>query len=612
MSPILCNGASDDTSGFRILAVDDEPVNLQVLTNHLTLAGFEVAMADNGVEAIKHLSGPDRFDLVLLDVMMPKMSGYEVCRWIRRRYSVQELPVIFLTARNQTEDRAMGFEVGGNDYLTKPVSKNELMPRLKTHLQLLDIHRDLERKVAARTRELELSNRELVTLDRIVKVLNRETSLSRVWRAILEQGMSLIPKAELGLLLVPKPGESGFDVVAQVGHGLAKKSNPKVSFDEVLQMRTDFAERIRDGIYLVREIPKSFSLLEQSAKSLLAMSLRPGDKLRGLLVFTSRASRHAFDHSDAEMLGRYREHASSAVIRARLVRQLEERHEALLRRQDQLIVQNKMASLGTLTAGVAHEIRNPINFVNNFGQLIGETALGLRREIQSRVDPNDLATRLADGLEELVDNAEIVCKHGARMEGVVSGILGLYSQDAAETGVVDLNRLVKDAVEAAFYSLQGHYGPQRMSVPVDARYDNDIGLVSVQSQSLNRALVNLLVNALEAVYERGLNDDSFQPALEIRTQALDAEVEIRVRDNGGGIAETDRERLFSPFFTTKVNQGNIGLGLFTSYDIIVRQHQGKLEITSEPESFTEAVIRLPKSTAETKDEAAMGGRTAVH
>lgn len=152
--PLDLNADGFDGTRFRILLVDDEPINLQVLSNHLQLAGYSLEQAHDGIEALEKIEQKGPFDLVLLDIMMPKLSGYEVCKQIRARYSVSDLPVIFLTAKNQVEDMVQGFAVGANDHLTKPVSKHELLSRVKTHLKLLDINRSLESKVSERTEQM--------------------------------------------------------------------------------------------------------------------------------------------------------------------------------------------------------------------------------------------------------------------------------------------------------------------------------------------------------------------------------------------------------------------------------------------------------------------------
>ncbi len=145
----------NDTNTFRILLVDDEQINRQVLKNHLSMQNYQIVEAAGGHEALQAIAQSEPFDLVLLDIMMPNISGYEVCQRLRKQYPVYDLPVIFLTAKNQVADLVHSFEVGANDYLSKPIAKHELLTRVKTHLKLLDVHRNLENKVAERTAELQ-------------------------------------------------------------------------------------------------------------------------------------------------------------------------------------------------------------------------------------------------------------------------------------------------------------------------------------------------------------------------------------------------------------------------------------------------------------------------
>ncbi|MFT4924390.1 MAG: signal transduction histidine kinase/ligand-binding sensor domain-containing protein [Phenylobacterium sp.] len=156
------NNTANNDGTFRLLLVDDEPINRLVLRNHLSAQNYQLVEAGGGEEALHAIDHYGPFDLVLLDIMMPKISGYQVCEKIRETFPVNDLPVIFLTAKNQQIDMLQSFEVGANDYLNKPVAKHELLARIETHLKLLDINRHLEDKVAERTVTLEQKNREII------------------------------------------------------------------------------------------------------------------------------------------------------------------------------------------------------------------------------------------------------------------------------------------------------------------------------------------------------------------------------------------------------------------------------------------------------------------
>lgn len=192
-------GATSRTAagpGFTVLVVDDEPVNRQVLVNQLALEHYRIVEAADGEQALEAFEA-EHPDLVLLDVMMPRMSGYDVCRRLRERSGPSEMPVIYLSAKSRSGDLVTGFESGANDYLTKPVARAELVARVKTHLELLDVHRNLERRVAERTEDLRQANAELerlASLDGLTRIPNRRTfdaTLERRWAEHRERGAPL-------------------------------------------------------------------------------------------------------------------------------------------------------------------------------------------------------------------------------------------------------------------------------------------------------------------------------------------------------------------------------------------------------------------------------------
>ncbi|NQZ13009.1 MAG: response regulator, partial [Algicola sp.] len=183
---------SNDGRQFRILLVDDEPVNRQVLHNYLSMRNYQLVEAAGGEQALKIIHDSEPFDLVLLDIMMPKVSGYEVCKKLRDTFSVNDLPVIFLTAKNQVADLVESFAVGANDYLSKPISKHELLSRVETHLRLLDINRNLELKVTERTARLQLSNQKISALNEICAQISSSLDLDKLMNTTYSHIKSLM------------------------------------------------------------------------------------------------------------------------------------------------------------------------------------------------------------------------------------------------------------------------------------------------------------------------------------------------------------------------------------------------------------------------------------
>ena len=598
-----------DGEGFRVLIVDDEPVNRQVLVNHLSLRRYQVIEAGSGSEALELLNG-EHFDLVLLDIMMPRMSGYEVCRRIRERHPVHELPVFFLTARDQIEDLVTGFESGINDYLTKPVSKHELLARVRTHLQLLDINRTLERKVSERVQELNekneeleeknqelgAKNREMETLDGIVKTINREIALDSLLKTLLEQGLTLFPRAEKGAFILWNEKRKRFEFAAVHGYDFEELKYLTFTREELLGRYTTHSEELAPGVYRIRDfskLPAADKLRGRlTPKCLLLMSLVLKKRIEGFLVFDNHTRADAFDQSDGRRLDRYRTHAVSALGKVRFLEKYRRKNEALKRTRDQLAVQDKLADLGTVVTGIAQEIRDPLHFVNNFAQISRELANEIRKELEA--DTQGLKARLAsivEKLERVGENACLINAHGKRADDIVQSMMALSLEEGQTRCPTDINELVAQYTGIALEARQTD------DIQVARSFDPSIGQLSVASQALSRVLINLVNNAIEAVMEKAAREDDFEPHIRIETVNNDKYVEISFKDNGYGIAGDHLERIFTPFYTTKTSgNGNLGLGLSICHDVIVRGHGGELKVNTEPEEYTEFVIVLPKAS----------------
>ncbi|MDJ0837312.1 MAG: two-component regulator propeller domain-containing protein [Acidobacteriota bacterium] len=302
----------EDAGRFRILLVDDEPVNLQVLQNLLAPRGYRVVQAANGPEALERID--NEVDLVLLDIMMPRMSGYEVCRAIRDTRGMQELPVVFLTARDQPEDLLEGFSAGGNDYLTKPFARGELLSRVKTHLDLLDINRNLETMVADRTHSLRLRNKELEMLDGIVRTINRETTLQRVLDAMLAQVQVMFSRVTGCAFLMWGNMEQGYIHAAVHGEGAVFDRNEVFSEEALIERFMNPANHRALDI---------FAMEHHDSVTVISVKIEVNNQLSGVLLLKSRGG---LDASDVPRLDRFRQHALSAISKAGLMHDLEQRN----------------------------------------------------------------------------------------------------------------------------------------------------------------------------------------------------------------------------------------------------------------------------------------------
>ncbi len=269
----------------------------------------------------------------------------------------------------------------------------------------------------------------------------------------------------------------------------------------------------------------------------------------------------------------------------------------LHRAQDRLVETQKLAALGQLTAGIAHEIKNPLNFVNNFAELSTELVAELSGVLaagdaslpdQARAEIDDL-TRLLNG------NLGKIVEHGRRADSIVKNMLLHSRTGPGERRPSDLNALVEESLNLAYHGARA----EQPGFNVTLRRDLDpaVGQLDLYPQELTRVLLNLFGNGFYAVRERdrGTAEPGYQPTLWVSTRAVADRVEIRVRDNGAGIPEAARSKIFDPFFTTKPAGEGTGLGLSLSFDIVVKQHGGTFGVESEPGTFTEFVVTLPRA-----------------
>jgi len=281
------------------------------------------------------------------------------------------------------------------------------------------------------------------------------------------------------------------------------------------------------------------------------------------------------------------------LLRARVGALVEKR-----RLREELTVQEKLASLGALTAGIAHEIKNPLNFVLNFAQLAEDLAREQRERIErlaAKIDPQDLAALREIGTD-MAQNIAKIKEHGSRADHVISSMLSHSRGQKGERRPTDLNGLVKEFVGLAFHGMKAQ--DHSFQVAIEGDYDPSVGSVTVVPQDLSRVFLNVASNALYALRRKAQSGiEGYQPTLWASTKAMDGGIQIRIRDNGTGIPKDMRDRIFDPFFTTKPAGEGTGLGLSISHEIVVQEHQGDMRVESQEGEFTEFVITIPRAAA---------------
>ena len=425
---------TDASEKQTILIVDDNPTNLSVLSLALKGAGYTIAVATDGEDAIEQVEySPPQ--LILLDVMMPGIDGFETCQRLQESPASRSIPIIFMTALADPVDKVKGLSLGAVDYITKPFQQEEVLARVGVHLQLRNL-----------TRALESQN-----------------------------------------------------------------------------------DRLKEEI-------------------------------------------------------RQRETAQQT---------LQQTLQELRTAQKQIVAQEKLASLGTLTAGVAHELRNPLNFVNNYAESsveIAEEVLAFLREDNSVPAPESIA-EVKELLVDLKDNAAAIHHHGKRAETIVQNMLMHARSDGGKRQIANLNVLVRQAIGLAYQSLRSQ--DPDFGIHIETKLDPQAGEVDLVPSDISRALINLLENACYALRNKQKSNREFAPQLQVSTRRADGKVEICIRDNGDGIPPEIQDRIFNPFFTTKPTGEGTGLGLSIAYDIIVGQHRGTLALDTSPGAYAEFAIALP-------------------
>lgn len=560
----------------KVLVVDDEPINRQVLLNNLALQNYEIIQANDGVEAISLIDNGLRPDIILLDVMMPKMTGYEVTQRLRLYFSEIELPILLLTAKSEVKDKVIGFNAGANDYLTKPISRDELLARIKTHIKLkylrnenlriLQEHNeDLEQKVIQRTRALQESE--------------------RIFKAIFNNTFQFTG------LLTPE------GIITNVNQTALSSMNLQLS--QVVGYYFWETAWFNSSHQIQKQIQ---TMIQQAAKGHFTREEVEFLDINNTPITLDVSIKPVFDEestvveliSEARDISMLKEKELQLQIQTQ---ELAKTIEKLQTAQTQLIQVEKMAALGNLVAGVSHELRNPLNFVNTLSQL----SINLAEEIEEEINPflsqleQEKREEIEESLSYLKRNSEEIYQNGQRANNIIEEMLMHSRSETSKKTPNNLNKIVKEALKLSYHSFRASNPDFR--VTIHEEYDPDMPLIPVASQNISRVCINIINNACQAMNKKQQEEQEFSAQLVIKTKNYSDRGEIEIHDNGVGMTTETKKKIFEPFFTTKPPNEGTGLGLSIAYDIIVREHSGMIKVNSELNKFTDFTISIPKENS---------------
>jgi len=462
-------------------------------------------------------------------------------------------------------------------------------------------------ELRSRTDELGRSVGELRALGEVSQAVNSTLDLENVLETIVAKAVQL-SSTDAGAIYVFDDAQRDFHLRATYGmdQGLiAALSDARLTASDrniaALLAEREPVQSADLGQGEITDIDRI--ILRAGYRSRLTAPLIRGEDIVGMLVVRRRAP-GSFAQNTVDLIKTFAAQSAVAIQNARLYANVETRTRELgasladLRTaQDRLIQTEKLASLGQLTAGIAHEIKNPLNFVNNFSSLSTE----LIDELQQIIDDIDVDDKKRNEVVELTGmlrgNLEKVVQHGKRADSIVKNMLLHSRQGSGEHQLVDVNALVEESLNLAYHGARAE--KQGFNITLERAFDPSAGKADLFPQEITRVLLNLISNGFYAATKRKAagNGGNYEPTLSAATKNLGDSVEIRIRDNGTGIPPEVKDKMFNPFFTTKPAGEGTGLGLSLSYDIIVKQHSGSIEVDTAPGEFTEFRIVLPRGGA---------------
>jgi signal transduction histidine kinase/ligand-binding sensor domain-containing protein len=444
--------------------------------------------------------------------------------------------------------------------------------------------------------ELSATNDQLERIDEFVKSINSEVNTRKLFQLVLNKLCEFQNVDAASALILDKTADN-YQFIALAGSvDLSDVEDVRLTREQIMQRYTEGGVEVYEDIFLKNNF--RFENLNNSIdelfapKSLISILIRVDGDVKSLITLENMDRENAFHERDFNMMKNLKEHLIGAYIKTNILENLENTLTNLKSTQEELIRQERLASVGQLTKGIVDRILNPLNYINNFSQSSGKLILEIEEVTDRHLEQfsEDDRDDFESGMQMLRKNLEKIYEHGNSTTRIVKDMQKLLKGKSTEFFVTDLNPFLESKARSAFQEVINEYKGVNVRLTFDLC--STPVKVSILPYEFSQVLTNLISNACYAVIEKARINKNFEPHVEITSALIPSGVGVQVKDNGGGIPPKEIEQLFSPFFTTKPTSKGTGLGLYMSKDII-EYHKGKMAVNSKEGEFTEISVCLP-------------------
>ncbi|MFZ5915920.1 MAG: ATP-binding protein [Chloroflexota bacterium] len=552
-------------AGEKVLVIDDRDDSLQFMTEYILKPnGYHYITAKDGEAGLQRALN-ETPDLIIMDQRMPKMTGLEVLAALKKTKA--EIPVVLMTFHGSEETAVQAFRLGARDYIIKPFDTEEMLAAIDRALEERRLRKErdkLTQEVVQTNRQLERRVKELSILYSVGQSVTALLDPEKVLNRIVEAAVYVTNAEEGALLLIDEDsGDLYLRAARNLGEQFARGFRIKVDDSIAGQVVKTGKPFIESGDEARLKVKTGYLV-----KSLLYVPLRVQKKVIGVMSVDNKASNRPFTDNDLYLLSALADYASIAIVNAQLFgevksfneeleRKVQERTRELQETQAQLIQSEKLASVGELAAGVAHEINNPLGVI-----------LGFTQVILKKIPEDDAFSKPLLSIE----------REGLRCKKIIQGLLDFSRRSTPTFQPVQLNETVQAACELIEHQFSIN------NVSLVKGFAPNLPQIQADANQLQQVFVNLIINAYHAMPKGG--------QIRVTTRAVGDKVQAIFADTGVGIPPENLKRIFDPFFTTKEVGKGTGLGLSVSYGII-ESHGGKIEVESQVGVGTTFVITLP-------------------